>query len=39
LQHQNTFVISSFIPPINTKAFGSLFDGIPGSGGIFLKTL
>lgn len=33
LQHQNTFVISSFIPPINTKAFGSLFDGIPGSGG------
>ncbi|HOM03221.1 MAG TPA: radical SAM protein [Acetivibrio sp.] len=39
LQHQNTFVISSFIPPINTKAFNSLFDGIPGSGGNVFENL
>jgi MoaA/NifB/PqqE/SkfB family radical SAM enzyme len=39
LQHQNTFVLSSFIPPINTRAFDSLFDGIPGSGSNLFDNL
>lgn len=39
LQHQDTFVLSSFIPPINTRAFNSLFEGIPGSGSNLFENL
>lgn len=39
LQHQNTFVLSSFIPPVNTRAFDSMFEGIPGSGSNLFENL
>lgn len=39
VRHQGKYIVSSFIPPINTRAFAGMIDGVPGSGSNLFENL